>query len=341
MKKRCFIGFSKVPGHFVREELVQMFREHDIELKVQGLGRWLTEDEMIREIKDVDAAVAGAEPYTARVIDSANKLKIIQRLGVGYDKVDIEAATRKGIFVGITPMSELSKAVADEAFTLILSTLRMIPQMNRHVRDGYWDVEKFDVLDAYPLTLGILGLGKIGTEVARRARLGFDMKVLYHDSVRKENLEREWGLQYVAFEDLLRKSDILSIHIPLNGKTKGMIGEREISIMKQGAFLINTARGPIVDEEALYNALEREKLGGAGLGVLSKEPPTPECPFYKLGEKLPNVVLIPHTGAGAGSMRRLTVATAEGVIAVLEGRKPKAGARFVNPELLERIPLKD
>ncbi len=341
MKKKCVVFFDKVPGRYISEDLPRLFREHDIEFKVAGDGRKFTEDQLIHELKDVDATVASGEPYTARVLDSVSRLKIIQRFGVGYDKIDVEVATHRGIFVGITSIQELSKGVADEAFTLILSTLKMIPQMNQHVREGEWDRERFPVLDAYPLTLGILGLGRIGTEVARRARKGFEMKVIYYDPVRNRDLEKDWGLQYVSFQGLLKESDVLTIHVPLNESTKGLIGEKEIATMKQGAILINVARGLLVDEAALYKALESGKLGGAGIEVQSKEPPTPECPFYKLRNKLPNVVLTPHIGAGKHTTARVTIAAAEGVIAVLEGRKPKEGAKFVNPELLEKIPLKD
>lgn len=341
MKKKCTVFFDKVPGRYISEDLPRLFQEHDIEFKVASDGRKFTEDQLIRELKDVDATVSSGEPYTARVLDSANRLRIIQCFGVGYENIDVKAATRRGIFVGIISIPEISKGVADETFALILSTLRMIPQMNRHVREGCWDRERFPVRDAYPLTLGILGLGKIGTEVARRARRGFEMKVIYYDLVRNRGVEKELDLKYVFFQELLKESDILSIHVPLNESTKGLIGEKEIAMMKEGAILINEARGLIVDETALYKALESGKLSGAGIGVQSKEPPTLECPFYNLGSKLPNVVLIPHTGAGKHTMIRATIAAAEGVIAVLEGRKPREGAKFVNPKVLKKIPLED
>ncbi len=313
-------------------ELSEIMKAHDIELKVNMLGRTHTEQELITELAEMDAVLAGIDPYTARVIDSAKKLKIIARIGAGYDTVDIPAATRRGIYVTYTPIPELSKAVADETFALMLSVSRSIPQMNRHVREGGFDIEWScsASLDIYSLTLGIIGLGHIGAEVAKRARC-FGMKVLYYDKLRRQDLEKELDLHYVTLEELLANSDIVTIHTFLSPETRGMIGEREISLMKKGAVIINTARGPIIEEEPLYEALVEGRLGGAGLSVLSEEPPTPKCPFYKLGDKLPNVVLTPHVGAAINTRKVLSLAGAEEVIAVLEGRQPKY---LLNKELL-------
>ena len=313
-------------------DLPGMLKTHDIELKVSLLGRNLTEDELISKLSDMDAVIAGVDPFTAKVMDSAKKLKIIARAGVGYDNVDLAAATKKGIYVTWTPIPELGKAVADETFTLILSVLRRIPQLDKHIRGGEYDTEKMASLvsDAFPLTLGIIGLGKIGVEVARRAR-GFEMKTLYYDQIRRQDLENEWNLQFTTLDDLLSNSDIVSIHTNLGPETKGLIGKREISLMKKTAIIINTARGPIIQEDPLYEALAEGKLGGAGLSVFSEEPPTSKCRFYKLGDKLPNVVVLPHIGPGIGVRRLLALSAAQDVIEVLEGRQPKYP---LNKELL-------
>lgn len=196
--------------------------------------------------------------------------------------------------------------------------------MDRHVRGGGYDVEGIasDILDVYPLTIGIIGLGRIGLEVARRAK-GFDIEVLYHDLERKGDVERKFGLRYVALDELLSSSDVVTIHVPLNPKTRGLIGEREISMMKRHAIIINTARGQIIEEEPLYRALIEGRIGGAGLSTLWEEPPTPDCLFYKLGDRLPNVVLMPHIGVGRNTGRTMALTAAEDVIAVLEGRPPK------------------
>jgi len=313
-------------------DLSKLLESHGIELKKNPLGRWYTEDELIQELKDMDAVLAGGDRYTARVIESAQKLKIIARIGVGYDNVDLAAATRRGIYVTWTPIPELAKAVAEETFALILSVLRRVPQMDRHVREGGYDIEKMasNVLDAYPLTIGIIGLGRIGVEVAKRAK-SFEMDILYHDVIRRQDLEREWGIQYVTLEGLLGKSDIVTIHTPLTPETEGLIGEREIHLMKKDAIIINTSRGLIIQEEPLHKALTEGRLGGAGLSVLSQEPPTPSSPFYKLGDRLPNVVLLPHIGVGRRTGSATTMQAAQDVIAVLEGRRPKY---VLNKELL-------
>ena len=313
-------------------DLPGVLNAHGIELKLSLLGRNHTEDELISNLADIDAVIAGVDPFTARVIDSAKKLRIIARAGVGYDNVDLTAATQRGIYVTWTPIPELGKAVADETFTLILSVLRRVPQLDRHIREGGYDTERMASLvsDAFPLTLGIIGLGKIGVEVARRAG-GFGMKVLYNDQIRRQDLEKEWNLQFTTLEELLANSDIVTIHTNLSPETRGMIGKREISLMKNGAFIINTARGPIIQEEPLYEALVEGRLGGAGLSVFSEEPPTPKCLFYKLGDKLPNVVVLPHIGPGIGVRRLLALSAAQDVIEVLEGRQPKYP---LNKELL-------
>lgn len=331
MSKKCLFTFFRLGGRWP-DDLSEYFKDNDIELKTNPLGRWYTEDELIEELRDMDAVLAGGDPYNSKVIESVRKLKIIARIGVGHDNVDLSAATRRGVYVTWTPIPQLAKAVADEAFTLILSVLRRSPHTDRHVREGRYDIEAIasNILDAYPLTLGIIGLGRIGEEVARRA-IGFEMKVLYYDPIRRKDLEREWDLQFVSMDELLQNSDIVTIHTPLTPKTRGLIGEREISLMKERAIIINTARGSIIQEESLYEALNEGRLGGAGLSVLSEEPPTPKCPFYKLGDRLPNVVLFPHIGAGKNTGKTMAVTAAEDVIAVLEGRQPKY---LLNKELI-------
>jgi len=332
LMKKCLFTFRFGDMDRFLSDLPAMLRAHEIELIVSLLGRNHTEDELIASLTDVDAVIAGVDPFTPRVMDAAKKLKIIARAGVGFDNVDLAAATKRGIYVTWTPIPELGKAVADETFTLILSTLRRVPQLDRHIREGGYDTEKMASLvsDAFPLTLGIIGLGKIGVEVARRAR-GFEMKVLYHDQIRRQDLEKEWNIRFSTLDELLSNSDIVTIHTNLTPETKRLIGKREMAIMKDNAIIINTARGPIIDEEQLFDALVQGKLGGAGLSVFSEEPPTSRCRFYKLGERLPNVILLPHIGPGVSVRRRLALTAAKDVIEVLEGRQPKY---LLNKDLL-------
>ena len=332
LMKKCLFTFRFGDMARFLPDLPGMLKAHEIELVVSLLGRNHTEDELISKLADVDAVIAGVDPFTPRVMDSAKKLKIIARAGVGFDNVDLAAATVRGIYVTWTPIPELGKAVADETFTLILSVLRRVPQLDRHIREGGYDTEKMASLvsDAFPLTLGIIGLGKIGVEVARRAR-GFEMKVLYHDQFRRQDLEKDWNLHFSTLDELLSKSDIVTIHTNLTAETRGLIGKREISLMKNTAIMINTARGPIIQEEPLFDALSEGRLGGAGLSVFSEEPPTPSCRFFKLGDRFPNVVLLPHIGPGISIRRLLALTAAQDVIEVLEGRQPKY---LLNKDLL-------
>ena len=190
MTKRCLFTFRFGDTTKFLADLPEMLNAHDIELKMNVIGRPHTENELIAELGDIDAVLAGVDHFTARVMDSAKKLKIIARIGVGYESVDLAAATQRGIYVTWTPIPELAKAVADETFALMLSVFRRVTQLDRHVREGGYDIEMASAitLDIYPLTLGIIGLGKIGAEVARRAAC-FGMKVLYYDAIRRQELE--------------------------------------------------------------------------------------------------------------------------------------------------------
>ncbi len=331
---KCLCTYYELGGRWP-PDFIPLLQARGIEVKVNPHDRWYTEDELIQELKDVDAVLAGGDPFSARVIDSTKNLKIIARVGVGYDRVNLQAATRLGIYVTWTPIPELAKAVADETLTLILSVLRRAPFMDTHMRKGGYDPEGLakNVRDAYPLTLGIIGLGRIGAEVARRAR-GFEMKVLYHDVVRREDLEREWNINYATKEKLLRESDIITIHTPLTAETRELIGDKEVAMMKKTAMVVNTARGAVINERALYTAITEGRLGGAGLSVFSEEPPTPNHPFYKLGDSLPNVVLFPHMGVGMYTGRAMMLAAANDVIAALEGGQPKY---VLNKEVLSKF----
>ena len=191
--------------------------------------------------KEVDGVFASAhDPFTRKVFNAADRLKVVSRNGVGYDKVDVEAATEKGVCVTLAPIPEHIKSVADSAFTLILASLRRIPLLDRIARSDNWSGDRFIrfVHDAYGKQLGIIGLGRIGTELARRAR-GFDMEVVYYDVVRKEDVEKSLGVRYVSLEDLLGSSDIVSINVALTPQTHHMMGDKEFAMMKDGAFRLN------------------------------------------------------------------------------------------------------
>ncbi len=292
--------------------------------------RVYTEEELVRDLHGVDAVISGGEKFSAGVIEATDRLKVIGRFGVGLDNVDLDAATRKGVFVTITPV--LAETCADLTFGLILALARRIVEVDSAVRSGGWETEKFAGRDVHGATLGISGLGRIGSAVAKRAR-GFDMKVLYYSRTRKPDLEKELGLEYVDLDTLLKESDFVSLHVPLTEKTVKMIGERELRLMKKTAFLINMSRGLVVDEKALYKALAEGWITGAGLDVLSMEPPSPENPLMKLR----NVVLTPHVGSATVECRRRMAATVvDEVLRVLEGKMPRY---LANPEVLKTKPL--
>jgi phosphoglycerate dehydrogenase-like enzyme len=258
------------------------------------------------------------------VLKAAKRLRVISRVGVGYNNIDLAAATKMGIFVTWAPVPELAYAVAEHTFAHALSFEKRIPFMNEDVRSGRWESEKWSTLmgDLYGSTMGLLGLGRIGSEVARRAK-AFRMKIIYHDLIRRRDLEKSLGLRFVSFERLFREADIVSIHTPLTPETKGIVNREAISLMKKGSVLVNTARGSIVDERALAEALEGGRIAGACLDVLSEEPPTNGHIFYKLGNRIPNLLLTPHLDYGPRTAKALIMTAAGDAVRILESKKPK------------------
>ena len=274
-------------------------------------------------LKDIDGSIAGGEPYTRAVMDSAPRLKVISRVGVGYDTIDIPAATAKGIYVTVTPIPELSIAIAEHAMALMLSMTKKIPQRDKEVRAGIWDSAGASSLqDVYGLTLGLLGVGRIGAEVAKRAK-GFEMKIIYYDVVRRTDLEASLGLRYVSLDELLSTSDVVSVHTPLTPQTRGLLNDANVRKMKKNAVLVNTARGPIMDDNAVAAALREGRIFGASLDVLSEEPPSERHVFYKAGDGYPNLILTPHVGISDRTMTAMVMAAAEEAQRVVNGEAPR------------------
>lgn len=285
-----------------------------------------------REVADAQALL-GYAPFSAAMMDKAPALRIIATSSVGFDHVDVAAATQRGILVTNTP-DVLTDTTADLAFALMMAVARRIGEAERLTRAGCWgkgvDSTKLLGCDVHHATLGIVGLGRIGAAVAERS-IGFHMKVLYHDFVRREDLERRFGYRYVDLETLLRESDFVTLHVPLLPETRGMIGAAQLALMKPTAYLINAARGPIVDERALIDALRGGKIAGAGLDVFEQEPIDPENPLLKME----NVVVLPHVGSATVATRRaMAELAADNVLAVLQGQPPLTP---VNPEVLPRV----
>ena len=277
------------------------------------------EESYYEELKDADAIIAGMEKVNDDFLDKAPKLGIVARFGVGYDSVDVEACTKRGIHVTHTP-GVLSGAVADLTWGLILSQMRGILESDGHVRDGWAARTRRLPLgqDTEGKTLGIVGLGRIGVEVAKRAQ-GFDVDVVYYDVYRREDLEESMGVKYMELDELLKASDIVTIHVLLIPSTRHLIGARELELMKEDAIIVNTSRGPVIDQAALVEALKEGKIGGAALDVFEEEPLPAGDELAKLG----NTVLTSHIGSATVETRRkMAEVDAVNVRAFLEGKTP-------------------
>jgi glyoxylate reductase len=264
----------------------------------------------------------------AALLAGAPRLRAISSVSVGLDHIDVAAATARGIPVGHTP-GVLTETTADLAFALLLAAARRVVEGDRFVRAGAWRSWEPDLLlgrDVHGATLGIVGLGAIGRALARRAR-GFGMEVLAWSRTRRTGADPDAGIVRVELEELLARSDFVSVHVALAPETRGLLGARALAAMKPGAILVNTARGGIVDEAALVEALREGRLAGAALDVFEREPLDPESPL--LG--LPNVVLAPHVGSASVATRaRMAELAVENLLAALDGRPMPACA---NPEV--------
>jgi glyoxylate reductase len=285
---------------------------------------------LLQSIKDKDGLVSMiTDIIDEEVLDKAVSLKMIAHFGVGYNNIDVKAATARGILVSNTP-GVLTDTTAELAFALILSISRRLVECDKITREGrfrYWAPMLFLGREVTGKTLGIIGLGEIGKAVARRAK-GFDMRVIYHNRSRIDiSEEKKLHAEYVSLKTLLMEADFVSLHVPLTEQTRHLIGGAELSRMKPTAYLINTSRGPVVDEQALFDALQNRKIGGAGLDVYENEPAlTPGL------TELDNVILLPHIGSGTLETRfKMANMAAENLIAGLSGKVPP---NLVNPDVL-------
>ena len=281
----------------------------------------LTPDELIARSRGKQGIVAQlTDRFNAEQIARLEGVRVISDVAVGYDNVDLDAATRHGILITNTP-DVLTDTTADLAFALMLATARRLVEGHLYVHSGQWRRWAIDLLaghDVHHKTLGIVGMGRIGLAVARRGR-GFSMRILYCDARRApEETERELGLEFVDRERLLRESDFVSLHVPLMESTRHLIGAAELALMKATAILVNTSRGPVVDEAALAEALAAGRIGGAGLDVFEREPEVHPGLL-----KLDNVVLEPHIGSASIDTRRgMSMLAARNCAEALEGRRP-------------------
>jgi D-3-phosphoglycerate dehydrogenase / 2-oxoglutarate reductase len=315
-------GAPTVANH--RDYLAPL-EEAGFEIRWNELGRPLTEAELIERLDRVVATIAGIEPYTERVFAASPGLKVVARVGVGYDQVDIDAASRHGVAVAMA-FGTNHDAVADHAMALIAAAAHRVVEYDRRVREGRWGSLFHGRLNG--ACAGIVGFGRIGRALAKRC-LGFNMEVLVCDPVAEADTVARLGYRLVELDELLRRADFVSLHAPLTDGTRHLVDARRLALMKPGAVLVNTARGGLVDEAALVRALEEKRIGGAALDVFEAEP-LPDSPLRRLDQ----VVLTPHVGGlSAASLRAMAERCVENVLAVLRGRDPGPGL-VLNPEVL-------
>ncbi|MGI6034355.1 MAG: hydroxyacid dehydrogenase [Limnochordia bacterium] len=283
-------------------------------------------DELIRELGAIDGIVVRTARIGAEVMDLLPGLKVIGKHGVGYDNIDVDAATQRGVAVVFTPGAN-SISVAEHALTLMMNLANKVSLAHLEIREGRLGEQKrYMGNELNGKTLGLIGLGRIGRHLAKCCRLAFDMRVVAYDPYVKESDE----VELCSLEEVLSKADFLSIHVPLTPETKDIVAARELAMMKPTAFLINTSRGGVVNEEDLYQALKDGQLAGAGLDVFVKEPPQAANPLVQLD----NVIATPHTGAVTEeAMERMAAMAAEEVLAVLAGRVPR---NLVNPQVFDK-----
>jgi D-3-phosphoglycerate dehydrogenase / 2-oxoglutarate reductase len=275
----------------------------------------LATGDLVAEIAPYDALVVRSQTkVTARVVEAGENLKVVARAGIGLDNVDVEAATRRGVMVVNAPQSNIVSA-AEHTFALLLAQARNIPQANADLKAGRWERSKWEGVELQGKTLGVVGIGRVGALVAQRAA-GFGMRVIAFDPYVPKDRAKEMGVELMpTLEALLVQADFVTIHLPRTPDTEGLIGERELALIKEGARLVNTARGGIVDEEALAKALEDGRLAGAALDVFAKEPTTESSLF-----SFDRVVVTPHLGASTTEAQdKAGTAVAEMVRLALRG----------------------
>jgi D-3-phosphoglycerate dehydrogenase len=287
----------------------------------------LTEDELIEALPGVFGTVAGSEPYTERVLRSAPDLRVIGRWGVGFDAIDLQAATRQGVFV-CTAVGANHEAVADYTLALMCALQRGVLINHRAITAGGWPT--FFHRGLWKATVGLVGLGRIGKAVARRCR-GFEMRILAAEPKPDRDFVAAHGIELLPLDELLGRADLVSLHCPASSENRHLIDARRLGLMKPSAFLVNTARGPLIDEAALTEALRARRIAGAGLDVFEREPMT-SSPLYGLD----NVVLSPHVaGVDETSEAAMADRAIDAILAVRRGETP-ARECVVNPEVLAR-----
>ncbi len=300
---------------YLTEESMAHMRNHGCDIKYHPFER-MREDEICSAIQGADAVIAGGEYYKEKVFEAAEKLKIVARVGVGVDHVDLGSASKHGVWVTNTP-GATSYGVADFTIGLMLCLVRNIPRVAQDLKNGKWN--QFCGREFSSLTLGIIGTGSIGREVIKRAS-GFGSKILAYDIAPDDNFSAKWKVKYVTMDELMAQSDIVSIHCPLNEQTKGVIDERRLKLMKNDAYLVNTSRDQLVDKKALVAMLKAKKITGAAIDVHDTVPCSPGDPLVAMD----NVIATPWTAFNTEeAISRMCITAASEVVTVLQGLTPR------------------
>lgn len=262
----------------------------------------VTRQTLLKEIADVEGLYTSGVPIDEELLSYAPKLRVVSNMSVGYNNFDLDAMKKRNVIGTNTPYV-LDETVADLTFALMLSTARRIAELDKLVKEGKWmpskDDKEYFGIDVHHTTLGIIGMGRIGEAIARRAKLGFNMEVIYHNRNQKPHIENELGITYCDFDSLLKQSDFVVLMTPLTDETFQLIGEREFKLMKDSAVFINVSRGQTVDEKALIKALQNKEIYGAGLDVFEQEPIEKDNPLLEMD----NVVTVPHIGSATKQTR--------------------------------------
>jgi glyoxylate reductase len=315
----------------IAPEAIDMLRAR-AEVRVWEEDHAIPRETLLREVAEVDAVLSLlTEKIDEELLEAARNLKIVANMAVGFDNFDVPALTRRGV-IGTNTPGVLTETTADFAFALMMGAARYVSQGVEYVRTGKWktwEPNLFVGQDIHHSTVGIVGMGRIGIEFAKRAR-GFDMRVLYYDVYRRDaEFERQHGIEYRELEALLAEADFVTIHVDLNDSTRRLFNAERFRKMKPSAYLINAARGPIVDTEALYQALKSGQIAGAALDVTDPEPLPADHPLLQLQ----NCVVCPHIASASVRTRtNMAKLAAENIVNVLEGREPLTP---VNPEVVK------
>jgi len=315
-----------MPKVFITRQIPEvgpkLLKEANFEVEVSDFDGVLPPEKLLQKVKGVDAILSLlTDKMDSELMEAAGpQLKIIANYAVGYDNIDLKAAAERNVIVTNTP-EVLTESVAEHTIALIFAISRRIVESDQYMRDGKyigWQPMLFLGNDLVGKILGLVGLGRIGAAVAKRMYDGFEMKIIYYDVRRNEELEKKYHLEYRDLESLLEESDFVSIHVPLLPTTRHLIGEAQLKMMKKTAYLINTSRGPVIDEKALVEALKKGEIKGAALDVYEEEPKM--APGLA---DLPNTVLTPHTASATEETRSaMSELAAKNIIAVLSGQAP-------------------